>query len=241
MSDQLTISIDPSAEGTTYTVRLGTAEGVYGAEHLTRRHDSGVKENAHIIIGEDVTRQTSLVMFNNLVPELGTNAPELQLHYLSYGVWRRGTDQPDQNSVTYFLFGTPTPNTDMPRTGTANYALTASGHRTGGAGAIGGRGSLTANFGSGQLATQLALFAPMLGAYEMPLANIEGTGAITGSGPFFEGALTSSNSQFKGDFKGSFFGPNAAEAGYTFMLNRPSRGEFDSWDHIIGVAVGAKQ
>lgn len=237
LSDHVTISITPSAEGGTYTVRAGSLSQTYTPAELHFPVDPSRQYAGHVVGGPNDFR--SLSVFNNLIPEIGTNDPDLQLHYLSYGSWRTLTGVPGQRTDVFFLFGDPTLTADMPRMGSATYALSAQALRQEGFQPIEGDGTLVANFATGAIGNQFTLYEVLQG-YPLRLGSFAGTGSIAEGGPAFSGDLVSGNTDFTGSFTGSFFGPKAAEAGFTFLLSRSPAG-FDSGDRIIGVAVGAKQ
>jgi len=178
-----------------------------------------------------------------------TGAP-VALTYLSYGSWSHTDSQNADTRVTDFIFGYPTASTDMPRSGTATYQTSVSGQELFngysprlGQYDVGGSATLSANFGTGAIDTTLQL--------QRTLDNGV-IGTFTGSGTInsnqFTGTFSATDPNFQsGSFSGGFFGPQAAEAGYTFSIRQHNPDPYggaalpnllDAW--IVGTVVGKK-
>jgi hypothetical protein len=137
----------------------------------------------------------------------------------------------------------------MPKSGTANYQTAVHGVQIQ-AGAIydlstASTATFSADFGAGTIATTLHLAGSRYNPVTMTTGtepptdwgSYTGSGTIASGGPGFSGTLTSTPSSSvsaSGEFAGAFFGPQAKEMGYTWLLNAPSilRAQ--------GVAVGTK-
>ena len=191
-----------------------------------------------------------LTLFNSAGGSFSLSTPTLNgvaMSYLAMGTW----DHIQNGAESYYLgvSGVPTIASDMPRNGTATYQTAVHGVQIQ-AGAIydlssASTATFSADFGAGTIATTLHL----AGARYDPVAMTTGTepptdwGSYTGNGtiasgsPGFSGTLTSTPSSTvtaSGQFAGAFFGPQAKEMGYTWMLNAPGT------LRALGVVVGAK-
>jgi len=180
---------------------------------------------------------------NNLVDKIkayragsaGTQFP--QLSYATFVVASReaitligGISDANINArVIYAIGGFETVRSDLPRTGTASYTSYVTGA------AIGpdreypveGSVSITADFANASVSTALALKSGGQG-----IGNFNGVAPIDSGTSRFKGDLTA-NGTTQGSFSGSFFGPQAAEVGYTYRV-QTSIGTVD------GGAVGKK-
>jgi hypothetical protein len=120
-----------------------------------------------------------------------------------------------------FVFGVQTLASDVPTTGTATYSGLAGGSAilaTGGPSLpFTGASSLTADFSTGSIATALTLVISPVGGAPTLLDTLTGTGSLGAIKPGFSGSLTGSGT-VAGDFAGLFFGPQAAEFGYDFVV-----------------------
>lgn len=183
-------------------------------------------------------RSDSLTVYGNLRSGIG-GTPPVSLSYSSFAQWSSTELVPERSRTVYFTFGQPTGDA-MPRSGSASYATTV---RTTSLSAAPvsvqpqtGQATFSANFGAGTVATTLQL--------SYPNATYNGTGTI--SSDMFDGAFTSTSPSFAfGRFLGSFYGPNAAEMGYTFIINHhldPYEGAAvgPSLLELTGVVAGAK-
>ena len=85
----------------------------------------------------------------------GAGNPVIQLTYVQYGEWLRSTTSNGTTSVndTYLVFGSKTPRGSVPRVGSGTYTTIYDGSFIDNAGshALGGNGSMTANWLNGLL------------------------------------------------------------------------------------------
>jgi hypothetical protein len=163
------------------------------------------------------------------------NSAAIPLSYTVVGTWLRVNGATGISRLA--VGGSPTLASDMPKTGTASYAIGIGGgaNAPGGSFALAGNstGTFSANFGNGTVATTLNLAgAPSGGGAVQSFGSFTGSGTITSNGPGFAGTLTGAAAN--GLFSGSFFGPQAAELGFGYYLNGA---DFSA----AGVAVGARQ
>ncbi|MFP5330355.1 MAG: transferrin-binding protein-like solute binding protein [Alphaproteobacteria bacterium] len=192
------------------------------------------------------TTTDELRLFRNVASSTYTG---LRLSYLSYGIWSHSDSQTGERELVYFLFGTPTATSDMPRTGSASYNTAVSGNirdikpTTDGVTeyAVGGSATFTADFAAGTVGTELTLVR----SDNLALGTYSGTGTISANQ--FTGIFSSTNPYFQsGSFMGGFFGPAASEMGYTFFIRNynpdPHAGASVNYvdQSIIGVVVGTK-
>lgn len=126
-----------------------------------------------------------------------------------------------------FVFGDATQKSDLPKRGTATYTSAVGGsvymaNQPAPMDLLGSTASFSANFRTGAVNTSLTLIGrPLAGGASIALDNVTGVGAINRAKPGFSGSLTGSGS-VAGDFSGAFFGPNAVEFGYDFVLGGTS-------------------
>lgn len=187
---------------------------------------------------------------DNLSADAATELP-LELRYLSYGQWIHNEGTGAEKNYVHFLLGYPTVASDMPRSGSANYATFVRATRlivgsTGSGGSespLAGTATFGVNFATGAIDTSLSLVVPDVGG-SRAAGTFNGTGIITTGTSSFTGTFTSPDTALTGDFTGAFFGPAAEEMGYAFGLNgqRPANPLGDGHDyHIVGTVVGKKQ
>lgn len=176
--------------------------------------------------------------FANL--ELARRDRGIQFTYLTFGSVMAGIDRPDHGEITFFVAGSQTPDSQMPRSGSATYTGIADGLWIDGSTVrrlYGSSATLTADFGSGQVTSTLNLagrsdpFGAFTAGQLTTLGVFNGTGAI--SGRTFDGSYAPT-AGYSGPFTGTFFGPAAEEYGLSFRLN----GGVDQ--SVIGVAAGKK-
>lgn len=158
-----------------------------------------------------------------------------------YSTYPEGSTQP--YLWAEFAYGIPTPTSDVPVTGTANYDAKVFGITTSGVGYdITGDARLTFDFGAGSLSgyMQPRLFSDWdgidraLGQYDFR-QTVYSVGSTT-----FSGKFTVPNSDADSNFQGRFTGPNAAELIAGFQA--PYLDPFDNvWKTMGGVWIGKKQ
>jgi hypothetical protein len=178
--------------------------------------------------------------------------PQIELTYASYGI-RTFTGATVQRSgrsdqeFGYYLMGLPTAYSARPRTGTATYAGVAEGSfgSDNTRYALTGTSTLTADFVGQTISTTLSLSGvDAFNNSTINLGQFAGTSNIVnffGSGNAgFQGLLTNAgNSLFSGEFSGVFFGPSAAEYGYSFNL-REENAAGQTVNVGAGITVGKK-
>lgn len=184
---------------------------------------------------------TTREMFTLVVP--GGAVP---LSYTVIGTWSTsdqsslGTVGPaDPDTFRVAVGGSPTLASDMPKTGTANYAIGVDGTiLANGNGYIllaNSSGTFSANFGTGAITATLTLIGATpscCSGSSINLGTFNGIGAIASAGPGYSGTLSGNGAT--GVFSGAFFGPQALETGFGYMLAGPNYS-------AAGVASGVKQ
>jgi hypothetical protein len=228
LSDAVTITVTPDYANGTYTVHDGSASLAFQLPALTPAPDP----NSRLVTLNDAT-DDSLVLFNNLATGTGTNDALLQLHYLSFAFLYENDATSAEHSTTALLFGTPTPTADIPRSGTATYAMQgfASGLLSG---VEDVQGTLTADFAAGTVQNTFKIYdydTASLGA----TYDASGSGSIAAGTSYFSGSLADADHGLTGSFNGGFFGPSATEAGFTFALSGTENG---NQQRIVGAAGG---
>jgi hypothetical protein len=161
------------------------------------------------------------------LPEQGDQEyPNFALTYTSYGQYTADSARgayDGQTLDTFFYFGIPTAIADLPRSGDATYSGIAAGKLydfSGGEYTLDGTASLTANFASGSVETTMLLMAYAPGS-TLDLGTFDGLAALDGGANSFRGTWVGSSTGYEGSILGSFFGPAAAEFGYSFGINKP--------------------
>lgn len=126
-----------------------------------------------------------------------------------------------------FTFGVPTQASDLPRSGSAAYTSAVGGSAFVAGSPVslrltGSTATFSADFGAGTIATALNLVGtPLSGGTRIFLDSVTGTGSISGPKPGFTGTLTGTGS-VSGNFAGMFYGPNAVEFGYDYLVSGTS-------------------
>lgn len=162
--------------------------------------------------------------------------PEIQLSYTSYGI----TSGYYSSEFSFFAFGSATPASGVPVTGTASYDALIAGRPLDNFGRIDGDATFQFNFGTGTLNGH---FDPVfehngvvtdLGTYDF-VSTVFGFGSAT-----FSGGLSRAGAPSLGAFDGRFTGPAAEElmARWTAPYLNPST---QQWKEMFGVMVGKKQ
>jgi hypothetical protein len=135
------------------------------------------------------------------------------------------------------VFGVPTPDAQVPRTGTGQYSGVAFGYGdlSGSPIDVDGTASLSVDFGAGTVQSALNLGTrPAGGGAFTPFETIEYRGMM-GSGRFSGNVVDPAAS---GSFQGSLFGPNASEFGFLFGYSKLVNG--NNRITINGGAVGRR-
>jgi hypothetical protein len=140
------------------------------------------------------------------------------------------------------VFGTKTPGSAVPHTGSASYATYLDGTYVNrdGVYAVSGTGGLTANFGSGTIAYNATLTGtPEAGGSNIAFGSLTGTGSIAYSSAGFKGTGTTNGSGYKLDVNGNFYGPAYQEVGGIFRLTG-SRSSAGGTGNGTGALVGVR-
>jgi hypothetical protein len=157
-----------------------------------------------------------------LLNKSGAN-PLIVLSYVQYGHWRRASTSGGVTSTndTYVVFGTKTPASALPHTGSANYVTYLDGTFVdkNGVYAVTGTGGLTANFGSGTISYTATLNGDREGGgTDIAFGALSGSGTIAYASSGFKGTGTTNGSGYKLDVNGNFYGPTYDEIGGIFRL-----------------------
>lgn len=228
------LSVGVNGRGDQPVISYNSATGTYSLQSpsmqvsLTSADRVATAEYAHGFSRTSGTVTDEVALFGNaLTPAPAASAP-LTLTYSSFGFWRHSDTAANLTTQTFFLYGEPTGAANMPRTGSATYQGTATGLvMTGGPGfpdrsSFAGTATLAADFAANTLSTSLNLGSH--GTY---------SGNATIAADQFNGPLTATYANFvTGQFTGGFFGPNAAEAGYTFYFR------YFNPDPYAGASIG---
>ncbi len=167
------------------------------------------------------TSGTNVETFRRL-NQSGAN-PLIVLTYVDYGQWRRSTTTSGVTSTndTYVVFGTKTPASAVPHTGSATYSTYLDGTFVdkNGVYAVAGTGGLTANFGSGTIAYNATLNGTREGGGTgIAFGALTGAGTIAYASAGFKGTGTPNGSGYQLDVNGNFYGPAYQEVGGIFRL-----------------------
>lgn len=157
-----------------------------------------------------------------LLNKSGAN-PLIVLTYVQYGQWRRSSTSGGVTSTndTYVVFGSKTPGSALPLTGSANYVTYLDGTfvNKNGVYAVAGNGTFTANFGSGTIGYSATLTGtPEAGGSNIAFGTLTGTGSIAFRGANFKGTGATNGSGYRLNVNGSFYGPAYEEIGGVFQL-----------------------
>jgi hypothetical protein len=177
------------------------------------------------------------------------NSSAVPLTYVNFGMWTHhdsGTATTRQYALVY---GFLTPESAIPRSGSASYRTMVNGSSTiigtnAGTRDVGGSATFDVDFASAAVNTQLSL-AYVVNGEQTPIGTFSGSSGIYSNQ--FWGPLTSNVSYFVGgSFAGAFYGPNAEEMGYSFAIKRynpdPYAGAsiYTLDEGIVGTVVGAR-
>jgi hypothetical protein len=156
----------------------------------------------------------------------GAANPAIKLSYATFAEWRKdtpggGIGGATARSDTYLVYGFKTAKDSMPITGTASYATYLDGTYSDKNRSydIDGTGSVSANFGTGGLSFSATATGTAPSAPALVFGTISGTGSIKSTGSSFTAA--GSNTTYRIDMSGYFYGPGADEIGANFSLTGP--------------------
>ena len=142
---------------------------------------------------------------------------------MQYGQWRRASTSGGVTSTndTYVVFGSKTPASGVPLSGSATYSTVLDGTyvNKNGVYEVDGAGSLTANFAAGTIGYSATLTGTREGGgTNIAFGTLTGTGSLAASNSSFKGTGTTNGSGYKLDVNGNFYGPAAQEIGGIFRL-----------------------
>jgi hypothetical protein len=233
-----TLSVAYNATRNTYTVADEASSKTFAPADLTAGTSSFDHYTQTTTVpggGPGSTTVSDLYLFRP-----GVNNSRLSLTYATYGVW--ATSQQGSSNTRllsrFATFGVQTLLTSMPRTGSGTYTGIVDGVATVDNQAYrltGSSGTVTANFATGVVRTNLALVGNpdvlSLAEGNVALGSLTGTGAIANQSNRYTGTISGLGAS--GSFGGGFYGPNALETAFAFSLN----GDTNS---AVGVFVGKK-
>jgi hypothetical protein len=166
------------------------------------------------------------------------------LTYAMLTVWNRtdagGITDPllgggPQTTGRISIGGSQTTASDVPRTGSATYSAQLAGAAQSGGttyNLTASTATFSANFAANTVQTSVTLGGvPLAGGSTVSnFGTFSGTGTISTTGPGFAGSLGGAGGM--GIFQGAFFGPQAAEMGYGYVLQGLG---FSSAGAVVGV------
>jgi hypothetical protein len=225
----LTVAYDAGADS--YTVNDGTTSSTFGTSDRN---------------GSDTAFQFYLKTLNSTttselsVFKSGSANGRLALTYVTYGVWTTTVRGATTSSFTshFAASGIQTSAASMPLTGSATYTGVADGAALAAGQTyrlLGSTGTLNANFATGAITTTLALrgnpdvTSDAIGTTN--LGTLTGSAAIGAGTNKYSGTITGTG--LSGTLTGAFFGPAAAETGYSFQVS-------GGGNAAAGVFVGKK-
>ena len=143
------------------------------------------------------------------------NKSAVGLTYVDYGEWRRSSTASGTTSVndTYLVFGSKTPGASLPHSGSGSYSTMYDGTLAdkNGEHALGGTGSMTADFLGGTLSYSATINGVPSGALAF-----SGSGSINFRSASF--TTSSSSGGYNLSQYGNFYGPSINEVGGLFRL-----------------------
>ena len=262
-SDDFRLDVDKTNNGYTVTL-LGYITSVFDAStNVGPAQPTDEPNNFYYFRNDAGTGTDNLEIFRQ-----GPGNGRISLDYLSYGLWTM--IQPHASSETreadsqVFVFGEPTDKTALPSKGTAVYQGIVDGYY-GTYRLLGSTGTLTADFGDWTVSTELALRTNGVRIADdasLPIGAGFEIGTLTGTGDIgcpiscgfndigadqnaYWGSLNGvlEGNSVVGSFDGSFFGPNAEEAGFNFAVGTypyDQASGFAPGPSAAGVFVGKK-
>lgn len=172
------------------------------------------------VAGPDYTTYTNGP--NETLTVLNKSNTIIPLTYVTYGQWRRtGIAGSFNSNDTFVVFGDKTLRSAMPTSGTGNYTTLYDGTflNKNGVYAVGGSGTLTANFAGGTIGFTATLTGtPEAGGANIAFGSWTGSGTIANGGPSFTGNGGTNGNGYALNIWGNFYGPAADEVGGNFKL-----------------------
>jgi hypothetical protein len=251
-----TVAIAYDATAKTYTVTApNNTVLTFGPADLLTATTNPANTDARVIAYHVNSGTTPASTFQIVTPSIGG----VDLTYTRVGAGLKFTNFGTPSSITDIIvgvFGVPTISSDMPKTGSATYSkVQVNGsttiYTTGIPAPVQGglqyslstsTGTFSADFAAGTIQTTLNLIPTTPSGFPATItlptigsSTATGTGSIATGTSNFTGTFGSSLAYTNGAFSGGFFGPQAAEFGYSFVFagNAPGTGAY-------GTVVGAK-
>ena len=213
------------------TVHYDSASGTYvvndGTQNISFSRSEYVasKSNAAYTYYRDTSTGGTLKLLN----QSPTN-PLIALTYVTYGKWTTLPQAPVILNDNYVVFGSVTPSSAVPRTGSANYnfiidgTYQLAGSTAGKTYGLSGNGRLTANFASATTGLTITPIATNTSnGSQIQFGTLTGAGFIDASTASWNAtsrtrAADGSKTLFSAN--GNFFGPQAQEIGGAFTLTK---------------------
>jgi len=209
------------------TVHYDAASGTYvfndGSSDISFSRSEYVagKSSAAYTYYRDTSTGATLKILN----QSATN-PVIALTYVTYAKWSPVPQSPIIINDNYVVFGTITPSSAMPRTGSASYNAILDGtYRTQSRGnyTLSGSGQFVANFAAGSMAMTLTALGTASNGSTINFGTLSGAGFINASDSSWNAtsrtrAADGTKTLFSAN--GNFFGPQANEIGASFTLTQ---------------------
>ncbi|HVJ03568.1 MAG TPA: transferrin-binding protein-like solute binding protein [Sphingomonas sp.] len=188
---------------------------------------------------------SQLDFLNNSIPSQVTNNATYARAHVSYANWWRSESTAGQKRFTTSVFGYPTTAAGVPTSGARDFTAGATGRLVRAFnGALStervtGDVTVSVNFATGLITTTINLLTCPFPRCNnaLVIGTFTGQAAIPAGRNEFTGTITSTNGD-TGSFTGAFFGPQANELGFSFVI----RGTYGAGadQRIVGSVVGAK-
>ena len=211
------------------TVHYDAATGTYvftdGTDQYAFSSNEVTGSNATYAMYRDTATGATL----KLLKDSPTN-PLIALTYVTYGKWNEVPQQPIVRNNNYVVFGSLTPPSAMPRSGSASYNFVLdgtyqlNGKVAGNTYDLSGNGQLTANFANATLGLTLTPVATNISnGSTIQFGTLSGAGFIDASTSSFTATSRTRNadgSKTLFSANGNFYGPQATEIGAAFTLTQ---------------------
>lgn len=211
-AEQVTATIVFDATSDSYTLTAPTGSISFAPADIDSTQSSA---NALVYVKQSGGTTNSLTLTRP-----GTAGP-LTYRYVGSAFWQKSVGSPPTSgSVDAIVYGVPTPDAAVPRTGAANYDIDLIGAVTGSGGVAGlaGTGTAALDLAAGNI-TVLGEMT-MTGPGE-PIRFL-GNAKLAGASNNFTGTLTFGQSEsFNGTLAGKLFGPAAEEIGAAWAATSP--------------------
>jgi hypothetical protein len=214
------------------TVHYDAASGTYvfndGSQNISfsRGEYVAAKSTAAYTYYRDAATGATLKLLNQ-----STNNPVIKLTYVTYGKWSPTPQSPIALNDNYVVFGSITPPSALPRSGSASYNFVLDGtYQLNGAPvgsknyALSGTGRLTADFANARMGLALTPVATnTVNGSKMQFGTLTGGGFIYADSSSWNATsrtLAADGTKTLFSSNGNFFGPQASEVGGVFTLTK---------------------